>query len=143
MSADQSKLSLPHGFEPLTAANRAYFQACLEKGKLAMQLTDDFTTTAVGADGLYERELEINGYCQSARWSVTHRGALDHIQKCDIQSRGEFFQEGREPPPGERREYLLIRAKEAGFIGVALLQIRAILLGAEEQAARHRAHPTD
>jgi ATP-dependent RNA helicase DDX46/PRP5 len=42
---------------------------------------------------------------------VTHKGALDQLieeTQCAITTKGDFFQQGRNPPPNARKLYLLI-----------------------------------
>ncbi|KAK9286803.1 hypothetical protein L1049_015208 [Liquidambar formosana] len=59
----------------------------------------------------YEAELEINDFPQNARWKVTHKETLGPISEwigAAITTRGQFYQPGKIPGPGERKLYLFI-----------------------------------
>jgi len=80
-------------------------------------------------------ELEINDYPQTARWKVTHKDSMHPIVEfyavC-VTTRGSWFATGRNPPPGERKLYLLIEGPDEKNVGTAKREIRRML---EEAAA--------
>jgi ATP-dependent RNA helicase DDX46/PRP5 len=75
-------------------------------------------TTGVSADGEARRaffsEVEINDYPQKARWTVTHKGALDAIIEltdCSVTTKGDYVPPGRNPAPGKRKLHLLVEGR--------------------------------
>lgn len=59
-------------------------------------------------------QVEINDYPQHARWKATHKESLAPILEfCDvcITAKGVYVKPGLQPPPGERKLYLLIEGE--------------------------------
>lgn len=102
----------------------------------------------VGASGgpseekrAFSAEVEINDYPQHARWKVTHKGALDQIieeTECAVTTKGGFFQQGRNPPAGERKLHLLIEGAAEMSVARCKAEIMRML---EEAALENRPEP--
>lgn len=84
-------------------------------------------------------EFEINDYPQTARWRVTNKDALMQIQEfsgCNVLPRGQFVPTGRNPPPGEKKLFLLIEGSDEESVDLAKTEIKKIL-----EEAILNAHP--
>ncbi|GJQ12322.1 hypothetical protein GpartN1_g4721.t1 [Galdieria partita] len=126
----------------LSAAARA---AALINAKLGLAMGaavpgDNFIS--IGGQGGSERrfatEVEINDYPQHARWKVTHKDALLAVEEwtgCAITTKGQYYPPGRNPPPGERKLYLLIEGPDELSVRKASKDIRIQL---EEAASSAR-----
>jgi len=83
----------------------------------------------------HQAELEINDYPQTARWKVTHKDSMSPIVEfygvC-VTTRGSWYAQGRNAPPGERKLYLLIEGPDEKNVATAKREIRRML---EESAA--------
>ena len=79
---------------------------------LAMNITRQQQTQAgrVQTDAACWAEVEINDYPQKARWKVTSKEQISKISASSnaaITSRGVYVAPGKQPPPGERKLYLV------------------------------------
>jgi len=75
-------------------------------------------------------EVEINDYPKTARWKVTHKEALVSITewtRAAITTKGTYTPPGRNPPPGERKLYLLIEAETPAQLKEAKQEVKRIL----------------
>eukprot|EP00871_Galdieria_phlegrea_P004588 jgi/Galph1/512/GphlegSOOS_G5160.1 len=91
-----------------------------------------------GVERRFATEVEINDYPQHARWKVTHKDALLAVEEwtgCAITTKGQYYPPGRNPPPGERKLYLLIEGPDELSVRKASKDIRIQL---EEAAAQAR-----
>ncbi|GAV65817.1 DEAD domain-containing protein/Helicase_C domain-containing protein [Cephalotus follicularis] len=78
----------------------------------------------------YEAELEINDFPQNARWKVTHKETLGPISDwtgAAITTRGQFFQPGRIPGPGDRKLYLFIEGPTEQSVKRAKAELKRVL----------------
>ncbi|EME28233.1 ATP-dependent RNA helicase [Galdieria sulphuraria] len=91
-----------------------------------------------GSERRFATEVEINDYPQHARWKVTHKDALLAVEEwtgCAITTKGQYYPPGRNPPPGERKLYLLIEGPDELSVRKASKDIRIQL---EEAASSAR-----
>jgi len=109
---------------------------------LAQQNAAQLSGVETEAPGHFQAELEINDYPQTARWKVTHKDSMAPIIEfyavC-ITTRGSWFAVGRNPPPGERKLYLLIEGPDEKMVNTAKREVRRML---EETAAGIRDSPS-
>eukprot|EP00898_Chlorokybus_atmophyticus_P003656 jgi/Chlat1/4291/Chrsp29S04385 len=73
-------------------------------------------------EGGHEAEVEVNDFPQHARWKVTHKDSLSQITEytgAAITTRGQYYPTGKNPPPGERKLYLLIEGPTEISVTVA------------------------
>jgi len=78
-------------------------------------------------------EIEINDYPQMSRWKVTNIDATARIQEwtgTSIVCRGVFVPIGKNPPPGERKLYILIEGSTKQAVDNAKSEIKGILADA-------------
>eukprot|EP00002_Diphylleia_rotans_P037171 TRINITY_DN827_c0_g3_i4.p1 TRINITY_DN827_c0_g3~~TRINITY_DN827_c0_g3_i4.p1 ORF type:complete len:916 (-),score=215.95 TRINITY_DN827_c0_g3_i4:105-2852(-) len=78
----------------------------------------------------FESEIEINDYPQQARWKVTHKDAITNISELTgaaITTRGSFVPPNKNPPPGERKLYLVIEGPTEASVKMAKTEIQRIL----------------
>jgi ATP-dependent RNA helicase DDX46/PRP5 len=78
----------------------------------------------------FELEIEINDYPQHARWKVTHKDALRNISEwtsAAVTTKGVYVMPGKQPPPGERKLYLLVEASSEKSVREARSEIKRIL----------------
>ena len=83
-------------------------------------------------------EIEINDYPQTARFKVTHRDATMAISewtKAAITTKGAYYPLGRNPPPGERKLYLVVEGETEAAVKAAKKEIKRILDEASVDAA--------
>uniref|UniRef100_A0A7S3AHJ0 RNA helicase n=1 Tax=Haptolina ericina TaxID=156174 RepID=A0A7S3AHJ0_9EUKA len=83
----------------------------------------------------FTAELEINEYPQTARYKVMQRDSLQAIQewtKVVITTKGAYYPPGRNPPPGERKLYMVIEGETEVAVKAAKKELRRTL---EEHAA--------
>eukprot|EP00172_Hildenbrandia_rubra_P004337 Plantae.Rhodophyta-Hildenbrandia_rubra.ctg857.p2 GENE.Plantae.Rhodophyta-Hildenbrandia_rubra.ctg857~~Plantae.Rhodophyta-Hildenbrandia_rubra.ctg857.p2 ORF type:complete len:1017 (-),score=224.10 Plantae.Rhodophyta-Hildenbrandia_rubra.ctg857:10622-13672(-) len=88
----------------------------------------------------FATELEINDYPQHARWRVTHKNSLADVEEfteCAFTTKGNHYPPGRNPPPGERKLFLLIEGPDVASVKNAWREVKRKL---EEAAA---ARPED
>ena len=86
----------------------------------------------------YAAEIEINDYPQTARFKVTHRDATMAISewtKAAITTKGAYYPLGRNPPPGERKLYLVVEGETEAAVKAAKKEIKRILDEASVDAA--------
>lgn len=79
---------------------------------------------------IYEEELEINDFPQSARWKVTSKETLANISEyaeAAITVRGKYFPSGKQPPPGESRLYLIIESLTERGLQLAKAEIKRLI----------------
>lgn len=129
----------------LSAAAKA---AALINAKLGLTMGaatsgDNFASSGGqgGSERRFATEVEINDYPQHARWKVTHKDALLAVEEwtgCAITTKGQYYPPGRNPPPGERKLYLLIEGPDELSVRKASKDIRIQL----EEAAQ-LARPDD
>jgi ATP-dependent RNA helicase DDX46/PRP5 len=87
----------------------------------------------------FQAELEINDFPQAARWRATHRSTTDAVEEATgaaVIAKGVYVDKGRDPPPGERRMYLLIQGPSADAVRAAKAQLKAVIEEATEKAMR-------
>lgn len=75
-------------------------------------------------------EIEINDYPVKARLMVTQKMMINQISDhsgAAITTRGVFVEEGKQPPPGERKLYLFVEGDSQMVIDKAKNEIRRIL----------------
>ncbi|KAF9417356.1 hypothetical protein BGZ94_010007, partial [Podila epigama] len=75
-------------------------------------------------------EIEINDYPVKARLKVTQKMMINQISEhsgAAITTRGVFVEEGKQPPPGERKLYLFVEGDSHLVIDKAKNEIRRIL----------------
>ncbi|KAG0223235.1 pre-mRNA processing RNA-helicase [Actinomortierella wolfii] len=85
-------------------------------------------------------EIEINDYPPKARLRVTQKAMINLIQEhsgAAITTRGVFVEEGKQPPPGERKLYLYIEGENQYILDKAKTEITNIL---KEETMRHVDH---
>jgi ATP-dependent RNA helicase DDX46/PRP5 len=117
------------------AAASGMSSATVEALKKASKLTEELQQKMAKASGGTTKshvvaEFEINDYPQTARWRVTNKDALMQIQEfsgCNVLPRGQFVPAGRNPPPGEKKLYLLIEGSDDESVDLAKIEIKKIL----------------
>lgn len=80
----------------------------------------------------FMKEIEINDYPQKARWKVTRSNSeylfrITEESKCVVTPKGVFVPPGGNPPPGERKLYLLIEGKTKEDVETCRLRILQLL----------------
>lgn len=78
----------------------------------------------------HEAEFEINDFPQQARWKVTNKEALAAVTEftgCAITVKGVYCPPGKNPPPGERRLYLLIEGPSDEAVANAKTELKKLL----------------
>ncbi|KAF8933031.1 pre-mRNA processing RNA-helicase [Haplosporangium bisporale] len=83
-----------------------------------------------GRDSGLALEIEINDYPVKARLMVTQKMMINQISDhsgAAITTRGVFVEEGKQPPPGERKLYLFVEGDSQMVIDKAKNEIRRIL----------------
>eukprot|EP00824_Muranothrix_gubernata_P015221 TRINITY_DN3160_c0_g2_i2.p3 TRINITY_DN3160_c0_g2~~TRINITY_DN3160_c0_g2_i2.p3 ORF type:complete len:153 (-),score=34.10 TRINITY_DN3160_c0_g2_i2:617-1075(-) len=89
----------------------------------------------------FSDEVEINDAPQSARWKVTHKDSLNHITDmygAAVTAKGVYVAPGKQPPPGERRIYLLIEGPTWVAVQKARTEIKRII---DEETQRDLMRP--
>lgn len=96
-----------------------------------------------GRDSGFALEIEVNDYPQRARLMVTQKMMINQISEhsgAAITTRGIFVEEGKQPPPGERKLYLFVEGDSQYVIDKAKNEIWRILkeetLNAKDSMAR-------
>lgn len=85
----------------------------------------------------YVAELEINEYPQNARWKVTHKETLGPISEwtgAAITTRGQYFPQGKNPGPNERKLFLYIEGPTEQSVKRAKAELRRVLEDMSNQA---------
>ncbi|KAI7816805.1 P-loop containing nucleoside triphosphate hydrolase protein [Gamsiella multidivaricata] len=81
-------------------------------------------------DSGFALEIEINDYPPKARLMVTQKMMINQISDhsgAAITTRGVFVEEGKQPPPGERKLYLFVEGDSQLVIDKAKNEIKRIL----------------
>ncbi|KAL6755104.1 P-loop containing nucleoside triphosphate hydrolase protein, partial [Haematococcus lacustris] len=90
----------------------------------------------------YEAELEINDFPQHARWKVTHRDMVNFVAETTgaaLIVKGRFVEPGKQPPPGERKIYMLIEGPTELSVKRAKQELKRVLEECTEKAMRRDA----
>ncbi|XP_019100888.1 PREDICTED: DEAD-box ATP-dependent RNA helicase 45-like [Camelina sativa] len=105
---------LPNGGGLVTVAG---FPPCDGAGRVAAMAAAanlQHNLARIQADAMpehYEAESEINDFPQNARWRVTHKETLGPISEWSgaaITVRGQYYESGSMPGPGQRKLYLFV-----------------------------------
>ncbi|KAG0053190.1 pre-mRNA processing RNA-helicase [Gryganskiella cystojenkinii] len=83
-----------------------------------------------GRDSGFALEIEVNDFPQRARLMVTQKMMINQISEhsgAAITTRGIFVEEGKQPPPGERKLYLFVEGDSQYVVDKANAEIRRIL----------------
>ncbi|KAF9979975.1 pre-mRNA processing RNA-helicase [Mortierella antarctica] len=81
-------------------------------------------------DSGFALEIEINDYPPKARLMVTQKMMINQISDhsgAAITTRGVFVEEGKQPPPGERKLYLFVEGDSQYVVDRAFNEIKRIL----------------
>ncbi|KAG0209999.1 pre-mRNA processing RNA-helicase [Mortierella sp. GBA30] len=81
-------------------------------------------------DSGFALEIEINDYPPKARLMVTQKMMINQISEhsgAAITTRGVFVEEGKQPPPGERKLYLFVEGDSQYVVDRAFNEIKRIL----------------
>eukprot|EP00955_Chlamydomonas_euryale_P053852 355627-Chlamydomonas_euryale.AAC.8 len=90
----------------------------------------------------FEAELEVNDFPQHARWKVMHRETINDIAEltgCALITKGVYVPPGKQPPPGERKIFLLIEGKTEQAVKRAKQELKRIIEEATEKTMRRDA----
>ncbi|XP_019096629.1 PREDICTED: DEAD-box ATP-dependent RNA helicase 45-like [Camelina sativa] len=85
----------------------------------------------------YEPELEINDFPQNARWRVTHKETLGPISEWSgaaITVRGQYYESGSMPGPGQRKLYLFVEGPTEISVKTAKTELKRVLEDVTNQA---------
>ncbi|TPX38456.1 hypothetical protein SeMB42_g06734 [Synchytrium endobioticum] len=91
-------------------------------------------------EAAFALEIEINDYPQKARWKVTNKENITQIAErtgAAITTRGLYFAAGTNPPPGERKLYLLVEGPDELTVSRAKKEIRRTLEESTLMALEH------
>jgi len=98
--------------------------------KLNYQKPEQETVVTEDAFKIFEEELEINDFPQSARWKVTSKETLAHIcEYADIgmSVRGQYYPNNKEVPPGERKLYLALESLTERGLQLAKAEVARLI----------------
>ncbi|XP_010474699.1 PREDICTED: DEAD-box ATP-dependent RNA helicase 42-like [Camelina sativa] len=85
----------------------------------------------------YEAELEINDFPQNARWRVTHKETLGPVSEWSgaaITVRGQHYNPGSMPGPGQRKLYLFVEGATENSVKTAKSELKRVLEDVTNQA---------
>ena len=81
--------------------------------------------------GAFHATLEINDFPQKARWAVTNRTNVAKILEStgtSITSKGNFYEKGKEPQPGEMPKlYILVEGDTEVVVENAMRELTRLL----------------
>eukprot|EP00741_Cyanophora_paradoxa_P018341 tig00000204_g17710.t1 len=89
----------------------------------------------------YEAEIEINDFPQHARWKVTHKETVRDITEwtgAAVTTKGVYTPEGKAPPAGERRLYLLIEGPTEISVARARQELKRLIAEASAKEIEDR-----
>lgn len=113
------------------AKNAAAFAMAINAADLQQQvLQQRLAAVQTGKPEHFTDEVEINDFPQQARWKVTRKENVVSVQEytgAAVTTRGVFVQPGKNPPPGERKLFLLIEGPTADSVAKAKKEIKRLL----------------
>jgi ATP-dependent RNA helicase DDX46/PRP5 len=111
-------------------------QSKFEKGMAqAMEIRDSYAMRENEQSNHFSVELQINDYPQQSRTKVCSKDFLSSIYEltgCQISVRGSYFEPGKAPPLGQKKQYLFIEGDSKLEVSNAFKEVKRVI---EESAS--------
>ena len=93
----------------------------------ASKIIEEWVERENERNNIFTTELEINNYPENIRRKFFHKDYISNIYEmtnCNVSVRGVFVENGKKPPPGQKKMYLYIQGNSKIEVSSAYREIK-------------------